>query len=263
MTTDQPWLSVITVVKDDPAGFARTRASLLAQDASGVEHIVIDSSSDRAQIPALLTRESEPGPATHLTWTPPRGVYSAMNAGVEAAEGHYVYFANAGDSFFSDDVLADVRRVTAGQTPVWMFGEAAILDTHGSTVITSRWDYAAEQALCFSRGRFPAHQATFVQRETLAEMGGFDTSYRIVADYAVFLRLSQRSAPTYLDLVVATFAEGGLSTREWRESLREFHRARREILKPTGARAARERFETLRQAVAMGLYRGVVRRPRA
>lgn len=262
MTPDEPWLSVITVVKDDPEGFARTRASLVAQDVTGVEHVVVDSSTDQTRVPDLLAGSSPPGLTTRVTWTPPSGVYPAMNVGLEDAAGRYVYFANAGDSFFSDDVLATVRHVVAEQSPVWMFGEVAILDTHGSTVITSRWDYAEEQALCFSRGRFPAHQATFVKRTTLADMGGFDTSYRIVADYAVFLRLSRHWTPTYLDLVVATFGEGGLSTRRWRESLHEFHRARREVLRPTGVVAVRERLETLRQMIAMGVYRGVIRRPR-
>jgi hypothetical protein len=41
-----PWLSVITVVKDDAEGFARTAASLSQQNLEGVEYIVVDSSTD-------------------------------------------------------------------------------------------------------------------------------------------------------------------------------------------------------------------------
>lgn len=262
MNLPQPWLSVITVVKDDRTGFEATRTSLLAQQVAGVEHVVVDGSTDRFEIPTVLDATAGSGPPTAYSWVPPSGVYTAMNAGIQAASGEYVYFANAGDRFYDESVLAYVRQITEAQSPAWMYGEIAIRDTHGHTVVTPRWDYAKEKAACFSRGRFPAHQATFVRRTSLLEVGGFDTRYRIVADYAAFLRLSERWTPVYLDLIVATFSEGGLSTQSWRESLREFHRARIGVLRPTGARAVRERFETLRQKAAMGLYRGIVRRPR-
>ena len=40
-----PWLSVITVVKDDNAGLLATLASLKSQNLDGVEHVVVDSSA--------------------------------------------------------------------------------------------------------------------------------------------------------------------------------------------------------------------------
>ena len=39
-----PWLSIITVVKDDPEGFARTAESIAGQNLKGVEWVVIDGS---------------------------------------------------------------------------------------------------------------------------------------------------------------------------------------------------------------------------
>lgn len=246
-----PWLSVITVVRDDVEGFRRTLASLSAQDLEGVEFVVIDGSSDPAGIPQALGSVH-----ARYQWVAPSGIYPAMNAGLEAASGEFIYFANAGDTFASDLVLARVRPLLAGQS--WGFGPVEIVEQSGRTVVTPRWDYSRERAALFSRGHFPAHQGTFVRRELLLAVGGFDTSYAIAADYAMALKLSTIAEPVEIDVVIAQFHEGGTSTQRWQESFREFHRARREILAPTGLDAARERWHTGTHFGAVWLGRNVV-----
>ncbi len=252
-----PWLTVVTVVKDDPAGMLGTVTSLREQDMTGVEYVVVDSSGDPAPVQGALT-----GLDAQYSWTTPAGIYPAMNTGLATATGDYVYFLNAGDRLHAQDVLARVRTIAERTTPVWMYGEVEILEAGGSAVVTPRWDYRREQSTSFSNGHFPPHQGTFARRSALRAVGGFDPAYTIVADYAAFLQLSRLADPVYLDLIVATFVEGGVSTISWPESLRQFHRARRSILAPRGTAAAREYVGTVRQAVAMGLHRGIVSRLR-
>lgn len=237
-----PWLSVVTVVKDDPAGFARTRDSLAAQDVSGVEWVVVDGSTDADAIPATLVALATPVTYRH---EPPMGIYSAMNSALELATGDYVYFLNAGDTLVSPTVLARVRE-SLGTEAAWGFGAVEVEEVGGRVVTTPGWDYRAEQRLGFSRGVFPPHQGTFARTSVLKSIGGFDTRYRVAADYAAFLTLSKTADPVELPFVIARFREGGTSTTRWQASFREFHRARREILRPTGIMALRERWETAR-----------------
>lgn len=257
---DNPWLSVITVVKDAPEEFAATAESVALQDLSGVEYLVYDSSSDTAPIVSAM-KVSEVASLRYSSIAP-RGIYPAMNEALGAATGDYVYFLNAGDLLHSAGVLAHVRRELAASQATWAFGRVEIVGSDGSRVETPPWDYAAEKAALFGRGLFPPHQGTFVRREALIDIAGFDPSYSIVADYAAALHLSKVADPQVLDLVVATFVEGGVSTTQWRESLRQFHRARRRILAPTGAAAALEYYRSVRQAAAMAVYRGVLSRSR-
>ena len=139
-----PWLTVITVVKDATADFARTSASLAAQDLTSVEYIVIDSSDDRIGIPGVLA--GIPALAsTSVTWVEPAGIYAAMNAGLAMARGEYVYFANAGDVLFSSETLARVQEVLTTAEPsgtgaAWAFGPVEILSQDGTRVITPRWN---------------------------------------------------------------------------------------------------------------------------
>jgi glycosyltransferase involved in cell wall biosynthesis len=250
-----PWLTIVTVVKDAPAAFADTVASIGDQDRQGVEFVVIDSSTDPAIVPALLQDAS--GVDATYQWTEPAGIYAAMNTGLRAASGDYVYFLNAGDTLARPDVLATVGPVLRAERPTWMFAEVKMTDAHGGILATPTWDYPTEKRTCFSRGHFPCHQGTFTRRAALLELGGFDTSFEIVADYAVFLRLSQQADPIHLDDVVAAFQPGGVSTERWRDAIGEFHRARREILAPSGATALRERFETLSLLGRTAAYRSL------
>lgn len=251
-----PWLSVVTVVKDDPAGFARSMESLGAQDSADVEWVVVDGSTDSTSIPSALEDSVLPVTYRHER---PSGIYAAMNSALATATGDFVYFLNAGDTLASGKVLSAVRG-RLGVEATWGFGPVEIEEESGSVVVTPHWDYAAEKHAAFSRGLFPPHQGTFVRTEALRGMGGFDTSYRIAADYAAFLRLSRLAEPVELPLVVARFREGGTSTQSWQESFREFHRARRQILRPSGAAAVREQWETARHFGLVFAHREI--RPR-
>lgn len=250
---DQPWLSIVTVVKDAPAELARTLDSLAAQDLADVEYLVIDSSTEPAQVPEQLAAA---GVRASCSWTEPAGIYPAMNEGLQRARGELIYFLNAGDEL-RPEVLGQVHALAKSTAARWLIGKVEVLDQSGSAVITPAWDFAAEQRALFARGKFAPHQGTFAHVSDLRAIGGFDTSYQIAADYAAFLALTQLSEPLMLDLVIARFHEGGLSTQRWQESFREFHRARTSILRPQGLDALKERLYGARQLIAVGLYRGL------
>ena len=245
-------LSIITVVRDAPRDFADTVASVASQDLAGVEYVVIDSSTDQDVIPDLLS-----GIAVEYQWVPASGIYSAMNTGLHVANGDYVLFLNAGDTLSDPSVFSEIKSILRLQAPVWLCAEVQMSDSLGKVVETPKWDYETEQRLLFSRGHFPCHQGTFTRRDTLLELDGFDTSYEIVADYVAFLKLSKLAAPVHLPKTVAVFQPGGVSSDRWRAAIGEFHRARREVLAPSGVSAFRERLETAALLTKTAAYRGL------
>lgn len=248
-----PVLTVITVVKDDAAGLDRTLASLREQALDSVEIVVVDGSADRAAVPAAIARA---GLDARYHWSQPRGVYPAMNEGLAAAQGRYVYFLNAGDRLADSHVLADLGPLLAG-APAWIVGRVRFLSQDGTLLPAPDWDYAAERRRLFARGRFPAHQGVVLASDSLRSRGGFDESYRVAADYAAILGFAAAGDPVVWSRTIAEFRVGGLSTAMWKEALAEFHRARRTVLLPTGTDAIVERCDTARMVTATGLYRGL------
>jgi glycosyltransferase involved in cell wall biosynthesis len=248
-----PVLTVVTVVKDDPDGLNRTLASLVGQDLDDVEIVIVDGSADRDAAPAALART---GLTAAVIWSPPRGVYPAMNEGLAAVRGTYVYFLNAGDSLADSRVLAELVGLLRS-SPDWVVGRVRFLAADGAVQPAPAWDYAAERRRLFARGRFPAHQGVVLATGPLRSRGGFDESYRVAADYAAILGFAAAGDPVVWDRTIADFQVGGLSTVQWRVALAEFHRARRSILRPRGSTAALEGWDTARVLAATALYRGL------
>lgn len=237
-------LTVVTVVKDDPSGLRLTLESLDRQVACDSAVLILDGSADRQATAALLGEF--PGLNARLEWRPPSGVYGAMNDALSLVDSAYVYFLNAGDALASDDVLPRVTDALAEHRPVWAFGRVRFLSESGTPLREPGWSYERERARLFARGVFPAHQGVVASARALREQGGFDSRFRIVADYASILRLSLESSPLELGFALAIFRQGGLSSQQWRQSLREFHEARLLVYAPTGVAALRERLDTWR-----------------
>jgi len=249
------WLSVVTVVKDDPKGLDITLDSLQQQNLEGVQYIVIDSSRDRSSVAQRVSSREITNSSVY--WVTPEGIYSAMNQGIQHSSGEYIYFANAGDSFASPDSLSEIHKVIKQSDPVWVMGPIEIVEQSGRIVVSPTWNFAAEQSRLFARGLFAPHQGTFAQTSNVRELGRFDTSYEIAADYALFLKLTQLSDPVVVDFPVARFSEGGASTVDWQKAFREFHRARREILTPTGMQSVREYVDTLNHFSKVGIVKAL------
>ena len=246
------WLSIVTVVRDDVSALNKTRASIEANDLDGVEWLVVDSSQEREAVEHLVSGIGR------YEWVSPEGIYPAMNCGLERVEGEYVMFLNAGDELSSPHTLSCVRDLLAEQPCAWAYGHIEIIEASRISVLSSTWDYEVEKHHFFARGSFPPHQATFTRASDLRALEGFDTSYRIAADYKAFLQLTQRADPRVLPIVVARFPTGGASSQHWYRSLAEFHRARVEVLALSGKASIRERALTAVQSVRVGAYRLVV-----
>lgn len=250
----------MTVVKDDPQGLADTVRSLDSQDTSmSVEHLIVDGSSQATDVAAS---NSVDGFVHRIVLRQPaQGVYAAMNFGLPASAGDYVWFINAGDTLASPRTLTRVQQLTETQ-PSWIVGRVRITDRSGKSVDSSAWDFTRERERLFAGGHFPPHQATIVRRALLQDLGGFDENYRICADYHAALRLAQRDTPLMTNEVLACFSEGGLSTQRWRTAHREFHRARTEVFAPTGWARVSEQGRTWATFAREFIHRSVLRADR-
>ena len=264
----QPWITIATVVRDDPDGLRATMDSVLSQthvSDFGVEWLIVDSSLDRETARTIASETERSLLPTRIVWTEPAGIYPAMNAALDSARGHFIYFLNAGDLLAEPEVLSELHQLwqrSKREGANWIVGRVRITDRSGRRVDSASWSYPQEKAALFARGVFPPHQGTLVGSELLRSIGGFDTRYAIAGDYQCALRLSQRGAPLMTDLVVAEFREGGVSTTQWKSAAREFRQARAEVFAPRGRSLLMERWYSVKTFVASLTYRDLLRRDR-
>ena len=92
-----PLISVITVVYNGEEHIGRTIESVLAQTYKEVEYIIIDGKSTDGTLEVIGSYNG----IHKIVSEPDKGLYDAMNKGLKAASGEYVWFLNSGDQIYS------------------------------------------------------------------------------------------------------------------------------------------------------------------
>ena len=98
-------ISIITLNYNNLEGLIRTHNSVTKQDCSNIEHIVIDGGSSDGS--AEYIRKKHSG---KFVIENDRGIYDAMQKGLEIASSEYVIYLNSGDVLFSQNLSKIHKR---------------------------------------------------------------------------------------------------------------------------------------------------------
>ena len=101
----QPTFSIITITYNAVRLVEQTLLNVLSQSYPNIEYIVIDGGSTDGTVDII--RRYESGLAYWVS-EPDKGIYDAMNKGLQKATGDYVWFINAGDTLCSSDTVQSV-----------------------------------------------------------------------------------------------------------------------------------------------------------
>lgn len=217
MSAVTPLISVLIVCKNPGPRLATTLASVWAQQEIAPEIIVIDGASTDGTPEWLKSQRAR---LTHFSSAHDTGVYDAMNRAVATARGEWILFLGA------DDLLADSRVLPSIASSLSTTAADVI---SGAAVYTDGRHYRFDSYANPRARNFVHHQATFYRRALFEAHGGFDLSFKILADYEFNLRLVRagvRFEPAAV--YIATCGTRGLSdSGHWRvyaEEIRVRHR---------------------------------------
>ena len=228
--------SIITCTYNAESVLQRTLDSVLEQTYSHVEHIIVDGASTDATLDMVeaYKQKSDAEDWCHevrVKSEPDRGLYDAMNKGIQRAAGQYVLFLNAGDTFPSADTLELVAEsVGEGEEPpAVLYGDTDVVDDEGRFLRHRRLSPPRRLTWrSFMKGMLVCHQA-FYARTDLAKATPYDLHYRFSADVDWCIRIMRLARRRRLPMrnvgaVVVNFLDGGMTTTNHRASLKErFH----------------------------------------
>ncbi len=213
-------VSVITVVWNAAAELERTLENLarLERTAAELEVLVIDGGSTDGTR-AVIERFG--ASISYAVSEPDRGLYDAMNKGIRAATGDYLWFVNAGDRVYRTDLLTRIFSRAEAPADVY-YGETMVVGPQGEELGLRKKPLPRKGLTWRSleRGMVVCHQS-FIVRRSIAPL--YDTDrYRLAADIDWVIECLKR-ASTVVDtgLILSCFTTGGISTQRRRESLRE------------------------------------------
>lgn len=219
---DKNLFTIITVCFNASADLPLTFESVLAQDFSDFEYIVEDgASTDNSEEIILKYKEKFQNRGISFIYKSEkdRGIYDAMNKAVLSSSGKYVNFMNAGDCFYSKEVLSAVntfltKDAADGQEPVIVYGDCAEYE-YGRFFLFPKCPEKIEEVMPFS------HQSVFAKRSFLLEHP-FNLSYRYSADYDFLLTADDLKAK-FADCgtIVCITTKDGLSSVNYHDMLME------------------------------------------
>jgi len=205
-------ITVITAVYNAKDTVAEAIESVLAQDYADVELVVIDGASSDGTTELL---ESYREHIDIFVSEPDHGIYDALNKGIKHATGDVVGFLHADDLFADETVLSKVAAAFASGDVDAVYGDLEYVSKDAPDKVIRYWQSGDFSRHRLKHGWMPPHPTFYVRRSVYQEHGGFDTSFRIAADYDCMLRFLglARVRCAYIPSVMVKMRLGGASNR--------------------------------------------------
>jgi glycosyltransferase involved in cell wall biosynthesis len=211
-------ITVITVCYNSAKTIGQTLRSVSEQTHNNIEHIIVDGGSTDTTLAVVA---SEGQHVAKLVSEKDKGIYDAMNKGIQIASGDVVAFLNADDFYKDPEVLAHVATAMQVEQLDALYGDVEFFRPRKQGIVARRYNSGQFTAGRLGWGWMPAHPALFVRRALFARYGIFRTDYRIAGDFEFIARvfkdpeLRHRHLPESL----VRMQMGGISTSGWRATL--------------------------------------------
>ena len=202
-----PKVTVITVVYNAVQTIEATIQSVLQQSYPNLEYIIIDGGSGDGTIEIIRKYVDR---IAYWISEPDRGIYDAMNKGIRLANGDWVNFMNAGDTFFNSDTLLLLQQAFSDDSVSVVYGDNISVFSWGKYLVKA---YDLRRIL--TNGITFCHQSSFVNRKVLQNIC-FDLNYKICADYNLFYQLYIRNYKfLYMPIPICSFMADGFASQNY------------------------------------------------
>ncbi|WP_143306130.1 glycosyltransferase family 2 protein [Chitinophaga vietnamensis] len=212
-------LSIITVCYNAEKFIESTIQSVLSQTYPHIEYIIVDGASKDNTMAVVAPYRDR---IAKVVSEKDKGLYDAMNKGMQLATGDYLLFLNADDTLADKDVISKMMACCP-DADVY-YGEAMFVDEEGADLglRSQQTPHQVPQQLSWKSlkyGMVVSHQA-FIVRRSISPL--YDLQYKVCADIDWMIRcLKGSKSNCNTHEVVAKFRVGGTSKQRqqlaWKE----------------------------------------------
>jgi len=200
------FFSIIIPTYNSEATIQAALTSVKIQKFSNFEVLIIDGKSSDKTVELSNQFRLEGLKLTCIS-EPDHGIYDAMNKGIAAAKGEYLYFLGSDDTLFNENVLQQVADSINRQPTDFIYGNV-LMSKSGQ-----RYDGAFTFAKLLTKNI--SHQAIFYKRTIFQQLGGYNLEYKLHADWDFNLKCFSSPAfkTQFIDVLIARFTEGNTSSK--------------------------------------------------
>lgn len=193
-----PLISIIIVTFNAGEKICKTFKSIILQEFTDYEIIVIDGGSTDGTVEYLLSFKSK---IAYFVTEPDNGIYDAMNKGINMAHGQYCLFLNSGDIFYSENSLLLVGGRLQNNCDAGILACGAVYDYEG----------IGQQKFSPQFAQLPykfCHQSIFFRTDIIRSYS-YDTHYKFAGDSELLYRLIQNGVELFVYDITLVKEEAG------------------------------------------------------
>ena len=209
---NHPLISIITVVFNNRKSLESTILSVINQSYKNIEYIVIDGGSTDGTVEVIKQYASN---IDYWVSESDRGIYDAMNKGIELAKGELIGILNSGDLYAPNalQTVAQLYREHRHEYAIFT-GAMTRFDSRSNLKIIQQRQ-ARELHQRINLGMPINHPATFITKAVYQTMGSFNSEFKIGGDYDFIYRAYHNPIVEFVftDRVLALMSMGGVSEK--------------------------------------------------
>ena len=213
-------ISIVTACLNSAKTIEDTIKSVLGQSYDDIEYIIVDGFSKDGTLDILKKYH---GQINKYISEPDKGVYEALNKGINMATGKVVGFLHADDFYATRGAIEKVARVFEHNKVDCLWGDLVYVSKDNTEKIIRYWKSNKYRKNLFKWGWMPAHPTFFAKRCMYKKYGNFNTDFKIAADYEIMLRFLHKFniSGYYIPEVLVKMRVGGLSNRSLKNMIRK------------------------------------------
>lgn len=209
-----PTISIIIATYNSASTLQRALESVLNQSFQDWECIIVDGASKDGTVGIVKEYVNADSRFRYIS-EPDKGIYDAFNKGWGMAKGEWIYYLGSDDLLIQDGLYNLLQ--SKGRADV-LYGDV-ILNMSG------RRKYSHSISTDSVGKRMMSHQSILMQRKHLLELNGFNTEYKICADFDLVQRLKLNGFTCYhVCTPVVVFNCGGVSGQNYKMTLKEAYK---------------------------------------
>jgi glycosyltransferase involved in cell wall biosynthesis len=202
-----PLFSIITVVLNGEKYLEETILSVLNQNFSNYEYIIIDGGSIDNSINIIKKYENK---IDYWVSETDKGLYDAFNKGMTLSRGKFIGIINS-DDIYTPHALRTVSNYISNNNNIdFIFGSVkkhwGVLSGYNPKKIFYSWGFYTSHSTGF-----------FIKNESANKVGFYNLKYKYHADYDYFYRmivkLKMKGIATLKNELIGIFRRGGFSSR--------------------------------------------------
>lgn len=201
-------VSIITIAFNSGETIEDTILSVVNQDYSEIEYIIIDGGSSDNTLDVVAQYKDK---VSKVISEPDKGIYDAMNKGILHATGDIIGILNSDDIYADQKVITDVVKAIGNKDA--LYADLVYVKRDETDVVTRYWKSGEYKKGDFLKGWMPPHPTFFIKKSCYDQHGNYNLQLKSAADYECMLRMIHKHqiSISYLPRVITKMRVGGQS----------------------------------------------------